>query len=433
MSGRDWRAFDAELRARVPELAVELLGKPTFRAGQEWRWGRKGSLSVVVGGARAGMWFDHEEGRGGWFSDLVGRDLGMAREDATDWIADRIGMAALPRPARQRSAPGPCRRTIRASRQRHRSTAPPESNPDDDAAPAPNRADEAAERAARIWTSARPAPADHPYLVAKQARPLALRMDAGRRLVVPLQDIDGRIHSVEFIAPDGAKRFLAGGAKKGHFAVVGADPGPLEEPTGPVLICEGWATGASLHIATGHTVIAAMDAGNLMPVAEALRARFPEADLVLVADNDLKPDRDSNPGVDAARKVALAVDGRLAVPDSPGDANDLFCAKGPDAVAALVAGASPDPAATADLSRAGPHTRRGPRQPGRGDRQLHGRHSGLLGRCRGGAGGGDRHRRGPRPAGFQHRGARGAAAAPRPAGRRGSRQDLERALPPSPS
>ena len=106
MSGRDWRAFDAELRARVSELAVELLGKPTFRAGQEWRWGRKGSLSVVISGARAGMWFDHEEGRGGWFSDLVGRDLGMAREDATDWIADRIGMAALPRPARQRSTPG---------------------------------------------------------------------------------------------------------------------------------------------------------------------------------------------------------------------------------------------------------------------------------------------------------------------------------------
>ncbi len=38
MSGRDWQAFDAELRARLPELAVEILGKPNFRAGQEWRW-----------------------------------------------------------------------------------------------------------------------------------------------------------------------------------------------------------------------------------------------------------------------------------------------------------------------------------------------------------------------------------------------------------
>lgn len=361
MSGRDWRAFDAELRARVPELAVELLGKPTFRAGQEWRWGRKGSLSVVVGGARAGMWFDHEEGRGGWFSDLVRRDLGMAREDATDWIADRIGMAALPRPARQRSTQGTTPANEPGEPPMAPATAPPESNPDDDAGPAPNRADEAADRATRIWTSARPAPDDHPYLVAKQAEPLALRMDVGHRLVVPLQDIEGRIRSVEFIAPDGAKRYLAGGAKKGHFTVVGAEPRPLSEPTGPLLICEGWATGASLHIATGHTVIAAMDSGNLMPVAEALRARFPEADVVLVADNDEKPDRDTNPGVEAARKVALAVDGRLAVPDSPGDANDLFCAEGPDAVAALVAGAArippppptyPAPVRTPDEARA---------------------------------------------------------------------------------
>ena len=343
MSGRDWRAFDAELRARVPELAVELLGKPTFRAGQEWRWGRKGSLSVVISGARAGMWFDHEEGRGGWFSDLVGRDLGMASEDATDWIADRIGMGARHRPVRQRPAPREMPANDLAVPPSAPGTESSETRVDHDGDAAPTRADEDAARAARIWTGARPAPEHYPYLVAKQAAPLALRMDARHRLVVPLQDIDGRIHSLETIAPDGAKRFLAGGAKKGHFALVGFDPAPLAEPAGPVLICEGWATGASLHIATGHTVIAAMDSGNLMPVAEALRARFSDADLVLVADNDVKPDRDGNPGVDAARKVALAIDGRLAVPENPGDANDLFCAEGPDAVAAVVAGAAKIP------------------------------------------------------------------------------------------
>jgi len=271
MSGRDWQAFDAELRARVPELAVELLGKPSFRAGQEWRWGLKGSLSVVVGGARAGMWFDHEEGRGGWFSDLVGRDLGLARADATDWIADRIGMAAQPQLARRRSTPRATPANDPDEPPSAQGTTLPATRPDDDAAEAPTRADDAAARAARIWASARPAPDNHPYLIAKQAAPLALRMDAGRRLVVPLQDIDGRIHSLETIAPDGAKRFLAGGAKKRHFAVVGAEPAPLAEPGGPLLICEGWATGASLHMATGHLVVAAMDAGNLMPVAEALR------------------------------------------------------------------------------------------------------------------------------------------------------------------
>ena len=92
MSGRDWQAFDAELRARAPEIAVELLGKPTFRTGQEWRWGRMGSLSVVIGGAKAGMWFDHETGDGGGLVDLVAREKGFSRTDALDWTADRIGM-----------------------------------------------------------------------------------------------------------------------------------------------------------------------------------------------------------------------------------------------------------------------------------------------------------------------------------------------------
>lgn len=361
MSGRDWRAFDAELRARVPELVVELLGKPTFRAGQEWRWGRKGSLSVVIGGAKAGMWFDHEAGDGGGFVDLVGRDLGLSRGDALEWTADRIGMGRRHRPTRSRPAPPILSTTTPISPQAQPGTDTSPPTPHDDVDPAVVRAEEAAVRAARIWANARPAPDDHPYLAAKQAAPLGLRMDARGHLVVPLQDGDGCLHSIEFIAPDGAKRYLAGGAKKDHFAVVGAEPAPLEEPTGPVLICEGWATGASLHIATGHTVIAAMDAGNLMPVAEALRAGFPAADLVLVADNDLRPDRDSNPGVEAACKVALAIDGRLAVPDSPGDANDLFCAEGPDTVAALVAGAArippppptyPAPVLTPDEARA---------------------------------------------------------------------------------
>ena len=339
MSGRDWRAFDAELRARVPELAVELLGKPTFRAGDEWRWGRKGSLAVVVRGARAGMWFDHEEGRGGWFPNLVGRDLGMAWEDANDWIADRIGMGTRHRPVRQPCTPQAKPANDPAEPPTAPGTAPRETRPMEDGAPAPPRADDAAARATRIWTRARPAPTDHPYLAAKQASPLALRIDARSHLLVPLQDADGRLHSLETIAPDGAKRFLAGGAKRGHFAVVGTDPVPLAKPDGPLLICEGWATGASLHMATGHSVIAAMDAGNLLPVAQALRARIPESDLVLVADNDTKPDRDTNPGVEAARKAAFAVDARIAVPEAAGDANDLHCAAGLESVAALVAGA----------------------------------------------------------------------------------------------
>ncbi len=333
MRARDWQDFDAELRTRLPELVVELLGQPSSKTGQEWRWGHKGSLAVIISGPKAGMWFDHEAGDGSHFSDLVGRELSVPRSDANDWIADRMGMTQGPRPRRQHD---------RSQRKPANRPAPPPrvaSGPAENT-PTISPADAAAARAARIWASAPSAPADHPYLITKQVAPLALRIDARGQLLVPLQDIDGHLHSLETIAPEGAKRFLAGGAKRGHFAVIGADPAPLPEPTGPILICEGWGTGASLHMATGHTVIAAMDAGNLLPVAEALRARFPADDLVIVADNDTKPDRDTNPGVLAARKAALAVDARIAVPVAPGDANDLFCTDGPEAVASLVAGAA---------------------------------------------------------------------------------------------
>lgn len=344
MSEPDWGAFDAELRARVPELALELLGNPTFRLGQEWRWGRKGSLSVVVSGDKAGMWFDHEIGQGGGFIDLVGRDLRMVRSEANNWIADRIGTGGRFWPVRQRPAP----RAIPANVPTARSLAfDPASSPGihmkESSASVPIRADETARRAARIWSRACPALDDHAYLTRKQVAPLRLRMDASRRLVVPLQDIDGQIQTVEFITVEGAKRYLAGGTKKGHFAVVSTEPGPLRKPLGPLLICEGWATGASLHIATGHTVIAAMDAANLVPVAQALRARFPEADLVIVADNDVKPNTLANPGVEAARKAARLLEARLAIPPAPGDANDLFCAQGPEAVAAFVASAAQIP------------------------------------------------------------------------------------------
>lgn len=359
MSGRDWQAFDAELRARLPELAVEILGKPNFRAGQEWRWGRKGSLSVVIAGAKAGMWFDHETGDGGGFVDLVAREKGFSRKDALDWTADRLRLGQWHRPIRQRPAPPILAADAPVSPQPH--AAETSRTHLREADPAVARAEEAAGRAARIWEHTQPAPADHPYLTVKQVAALGLRVDARGHLIVPLQDIEGRLHSVETIAPDGAKRFLAGGAKRGHFCILGAGPAPVTDPDGPILICEGWATGASLHLATGHTVIAAMDAGNLLPVAEALRGRFPEADLVLVADNDVKPDRDRNPGVSAARKAALAVDGRLAVPDAPGDANDLCRTEGPEAVALLVAAAAkipplpptwPAPVLTPDEARA---------------------------------------------------------------------------------
>ena len=132
-----------------------------------------------------------------------------------------------------------------------------------------------------------PGPGHDSYLQRKGVGAHGLRCDSAGNLIVPLRDIAGALHTVEFIAGDGTKRYLWGGEKAGHFCTIG---GPLDG-SGAFLICEGWATGASLHEATRLPVVAAMDAGNLGPVAEQLRRSYPDAAITIVADND-----DDKPG-----------------------------------------------------------------------------------------------------------------------------------------
>lgn len=165
---------------------------------------------------------------------------------------------------------------------------------------------EAAAKAARLWERAKPATDSHPYLVAKQVRAYGVRQ-LREMLLIPARDEQGRLHTIQFVATDGSKRFLTGGRIRGCYCAIG-------RPADVLLVCEGYATAATLHQATGHATAAAFSAGNLEPVARALRAKFPRLALVLAADNDPTP---GNPGLSAALAAARAVGGRVAVPTFP--------------------------------------------------------------------------------------------------------------------
>lgn len=142
------------------------------------------------------------------------------------------------------------------------------------------RHQEAREKAAAIWQAAQPATENHPYIVRKGIKPHGVRAykDA---LVVPMFDAAGELHNLQFVGADGQKRFLTGGQVKGCYFTIG-------KPDGALCIAEGYATGASIHEATGYAVAVAFNAGNLEAVAKALRAKFPEARIVLCADNDIR-------------------------------------------------------------------------------------------------------------------------------------------------
>jgi putative DNA primase/helicase len=90
----------------------------------------------------------------------------------------------------------------------------------------------------------------------------------------------------------------------------------------------------------------AFNAGNLLPVARALRGDFPDLRLIVCADDDAKTP--GNPGLTKAREAAQAVGGLLAVPDfgsnrpeGATDFNDLHRHAGPEAVRAAIGRATP--------------------------------------------------------------------------------------------
>lgn len=169
---------------------------------------------------------------------------------------------------------------------------------------------EAKARAAKLWERARPATNAHPYLKRKSVGAYGVRQ-LRELLLIPARDEHGQLHTLQFIGADGAKRFLSGGRIAGCYC-------PIGRPLDSLLICEGYATGATLFAATGEAVAVCFSAGNLQPVAQALRAKFPALKLIICADNDPTP---GNPGVTYARRAARAVGGLVAVPHFDGGAH----------------------------------------------------------------------------------------------------------------
>lgn len=146
------------------------------------------------------------------------------------------------------------------------------------------------------------------------------------------------MHSLQFIGAHGEKRFLKGGRVAGLYF-------PIGRPNGTLCIAEGYATGASVHAATGYAAAIAFNAGNLEPVARSLREKYPGMKLILCADDDAS--LDPNIGLAKAREAAQVTGGLLAVPDfgadrPPGatDFNDLARHCGTDAVARAIANAT---------------------------------------------------------------------------------------------
>jgi len=178
-------------------------------------------------------------------------------------------------------------------------------------------------------------------------------------VLVPMYNVRDQIVGLQVIFPEkqadtgrDKSYWPYGMSKEGAFHLIGPHP----EPGEPVLVCEGYATGASLHMATSLTVAIAFDAGNLREVAKVMRDRFPGRALIVCRDDDWKTKRHNgepwNPGEEKGSNAALIVGGQVVGPVFSGereikwtDFNDLHCSEGLEAVRRQVLAVVKPPAA----------------------------------------------------------------------------------------
>lgn len=163
----------------------------------------------------------------------------------------------------------------------------------------------------------------HKYIISKKIKATSgVKIDGLRRLVIPLYDDNNRVSNVQYIAPDGFKKFETGISSTGLFHYI---PGNKDV----TFICEGYATGVSISMATCQHVICSMTAANLINISDfIIKNKFKNP--IVVADND-DPDNvfPDGKGQHYAKLLASKIDGKCIIIDSVddkkgSDANDYM-------------------------------------------------------------------------------------------------------------
>ena len=194
------------------------------------------------------------------------------------------------------------------------------------AALAQQQAQEQATRAARFSSklsalAAQAQPGESAYLAGKGLTGFSYPILPDGVLVLTLVNESGTAAAAQTIAANGEKRLLTGSAKKGAYHVINPSLSPQT-----VIIGEGLATVLSVHLMRPDALaVVAIDAGNLLPVAQVMRQQYPQAQIVIAADNDWHAPGELddkgkpmvNTGRVSAERAAEIVSGLVALP--PGE------------------------------------------------------------------------------------------------------------------
>lgn len=163
----------------------------------------------------------------------------------------------------------------------------------------------------------------HAYLTKKGVSSHGLRVDTHGNLLIPLYSHNTNtgnmtLCNVQSIGADGTKLFVKDGLVGGAFYTLGD---VLASDT--TLICEGYATGASIFEALGgaYPVIITFNAPNMVKCASIIRTLYPQNRLIFCADDDKATDikTGKNTGLHDATEAAKIATGEVISPDFADD------------------------------------------------------------------------------------------------------------------
>jgi len=157
----------------------------------------------------------------------------------------------------------------------------------------------------------------HPYLEQKGVKPYGL-FSSGNEIIIPMTDGEN-IWNYQSIRPDGLKLFFKEAKVFGTFFIIqGSDT---------VAVVEGYATGATVHEATGYTTIVAFSAGNIPNIIKRVKELYPTQEIIICADNDhetkLKNGIPSNTGIIKATEASKLIGCKVVYPDFTTDDHKL--------------------------------------------------------------------------------------------------------------
>ena len=129
-------------------------------------------------------------------------------------------------------------------------------------------------------------------------------------LVVPIFNRELAIRSIQIIFSKN-KSFPRHGQKSDCFHFIG----DRECSAGVLCIAEGYATAASVHMATGYPAVVGFDAGNIVRVSKIMRDIFPSVTIVVCADDDDVSEKTGvSTGIEKAKQAASVCRGVSIVP-----------------------------------------------------------------------------------------------------------------------